>query len=253
MILRYLISIAILLSDATIVLSQGSKNLVSVKVMDSSNVNYLLKTIICDSFTFVLQENKFLFYEKSLRLGNMDFYSGQQLGTTHLPPVKFLIEGDKITLHFNLNDKLLYYEPQNRKLYQFPLLLFKKFNIEEFSFTEESKLIAGKLCNKGYSVGPDGDTTIVWMQKSTDANKIGTIFNLYFSKPPPSAIMEFSIRNIRMGDAILEELTYSIYTAETGDFSKEFNELNTYKRVTEVEINAEMDIINKKLLEGIKN
>ena len=258
--LRYTISIAIFLTNLAIGFSQDSKNLVSVKVLDSNAVdssflNYLLKNIICDSFTFVLQKNRSLFYEKSLRLGNIELYSGQLTGTTHLPPVKFLIEGDKITPYYNLNDKLLFFELLKSKLYQFPLLMFKKFNIEEFLFTQESKLIAGKVCDKGYSLGPDGDTTIVWMQKGSDESKISTVFNLYFTKPPPSPIMEFSIRNFRMGDSILEELTYSIYNAEIGDFSKEFNDLKNYKRVSEAEINAEMDTIRRKLIEvpNIKN
>ena len=252
MIVRCILSFAVLLSKGMMLLGQGSSSLVSVKVVDSSKVTYYLKTVLCDSFTCVIQGEEIIFYEKSFRVQNFELFSGADLGISNLSPIKFLIKKDKVIGHYNLNGKLLSHESLDPTLYQLPLLMRDKFNLEEFVHSQESKLIAGILCNKAFSLGPDGDTTIIWMQSDTVSNKSRSLFNLYFTKPPPLPILEFSIRNFRMGDDIFEELTYSIYQFKVGDFSNEFQLLKNYKLTSKEEIDAEMTEIQNRLSEELQ-
>lgn len=225
--------------------AQGSKNYVSVKFADSTLMNFALQAVICDSFTCLMQSEKLLFYEKSYRSQLIELTTGELLETIHLPPRKHLIETDKVTTYYNLNDKLLSQQSPRAKLFQMPLLLLSKFKFEEFLFGQETKLVSGVLCNKGTSLGPDGDTTIIWVAKDSDTSNLKSIFNLYFINPPTQPILEFSIKNFQLGTAVAKELTYGIYSFEVGDFSKEFLTLNSYKPATQAEIDQEMKKISE--------
>jgi len=249
MIFKCLLLIVSLISGIFYSNAQGSKNLVSVRFADSALMNFYLQTAICDSFTCILQNEKLLFYENSYRSQAIDFSTGEVLGTNHLSPRKYLIDSDKVVTYYDINSKQLSQQISKSKLYQLPLLLLNKFKIEEFIFDDETKLVSGILCRRGISPGPDGDTAIIWMQKPTEMNNLKSIFNLYFISPPSQPILEYSIKNFHLGNAVVAELTYSIHSFQIGDFSKDFSTLLNYTPCTQEEVDAEMAIINERLLE----
>ena len=231
--------------------AQGSRISVSVKI-DPIAESYYLRNFICDSFTCVFQEDRFLFYEKSYRVGIMDMNTSEIIDVKHLPPDKILVERDREISHNKFNNKMVSMERSKVANVRMPFQMFGKFSFGEFLFTEETKIIAGVLCKKGWSLGDTGDSTIVWMPKDTTIKYLKTIFNHFFIKPPINPILEIRFKNFRMTEAIVEELSYSVYAFEIGDFSRDFQELNNYKRVTQGEYVMERDATVESVREQYK-
>jgi len=232
---------------------QGYKISVAVKI-DSVYESFYLRNLLCDTFICIFQDDKFLFYEKSLRLAKFDLYTGEILNTVHLPPNKILVGKGKMIFHSIFNSKMVSTETSAAFSSKIPLKLFNTLRFEQFVFTDETKNVGGVLCQKGSSPGPEGDTVIIWMVKDSVSNHTRSIFNLYFTKPPVVPIMEFTMRNFRKGEAIINELSYAIFAFEKGDFSKEFQELKNYMRVTEaeymIEYNEAMKAVQEKEEKG---
>lgn len=220
--------------------AQGSKVSVSVKI-DSLAESFQLRNFICDSFTCIFQGDKFLFYEKSYRVGMIDLYTGEIIEVKHLPPDKILVERDRLISYNKFNNKMVSMESSRVANPRIPFQMFGKFSFQKFLFTEETKSVAGVLCKKGWSLGDTGDSTIIWVPKDTAINYLKSIFNFLFIKPPIIPVMEITFKNFRMTDAIVEELSYAIYAFEIGDFSRDFQGLRDYKRVTQEEFVLERD------------
>ena len=222
------------------VFAQGLKISVSVKI-DSIAETYPIRNFICDSFTCIFQEDKFLFYEKSFRSANVDLSTGEVNFTIHLPPNKLLIENGRMISHNSLIDKMISMETSVTANPRLPFQLFKKFDVNKFEFTTETKNIVGIKCYKRSSVSSDGDSIIIWLQKDSGLSRLKSIFNLFFTQPPADPIMAITFRNFQLQQNLVDELSYQIYSFETGDYSKLFEELKNYKRVSQAEYIQELD------------
>jgi hypothetical protein len=178
--------------------------------------------------------------------------TGEIIDVKHLPPDKILIEKDRLILHNKFNEKMLSMETNRFSNPRIPFQMFGRFKYSEFSFSDETKTLSGVFCKKGWSVGDTGDTTIIWIPKDTSFNSLKSIFNFLFVKPPKNPVLEIAFKNFRMTDAKVEELKYSVYSIETGDYTKTFQDLKTYQRVSQEEYMLQRDSVCNAVYEQYK-